>query len=161
MRPRASFVLFAFLLSLIGTETWAAANVLPSGTALHIRTTQPIVASSARPGTRVRGVVDRRVMVCRRVVIPSGTPATLVVVNRSPNRQRIDLSVRSIRVGRTQYVLSTNDVRVGGSLRGRGTVGTTGGQARIVSAGPGRRQLSVPAHTRLLFRVNRTTRIGR
>jgi hypothetical protein len=161
MRPRTSFVLFVFLLSLIGSETWASANVLPSGTVLHIRTTQPIVASSARPGNRVRGVVDRRVTVGRRVVIPSGTPATLVVVNRSPNRQRVALSVRSIRVGRTQYSLSTNDVPVGASVRGRAPVGTTGGGARIVSAGPGRRQLSVPAHTRLLFRVNRTTRIGR
>jgi hypothetical protein len=159
MRPRTSFVLFVFLLSLIGAETWASAHVLPSGTVLHIRTTQPILASSARPGTQVRGVVDRRVMVRNRVVIPSGTPATLVVVNRSPNRQRVDLSVRSVRVGRTHYTLSTNDVRVGSGTGGR-VVGTTGG-ARMVSAGPGRRQLSVPAHTRLLFRVNKTTRIGR
>src|SRR5215471_15481684 len=144
MRPRTSFALFVFLLSLIGAETWASANVLPAGTALHIRTTQPIFASTARPGTRVGGVVDSRVSVGRRMVIPSGSPATLVVVSRSPNHQRVDLSVRTIRVGRTRYALSTNDVRVR-TRPGRGFVGTTGGQARVVS---GR---SVPARTRLRF----------
>jgi hypothetical protein len=156
MRPRTSFVLFAFLLSLIGAETWASANVLPSGTVLQIRTTHPIVASSARPGTRVSGVVTRRVTVARRMVIPSGTPATLVVVSRSANHQRVNLSVRSIQVGRTRYALSTNNVSVR-TRAGRGFVGTTGGgQARVVST----RQLSVPARTRLRFQVNRATRIG-
>ena len=159
MRPRTSrtsFVLFAFLLSLIGAETWASANVLPSGTVLQIRTTHPILASSARPGTRVGGVVVRRVTVGRRMVIPSGTPATLVVVNRAPNHQRINLSVRSIQVGRTRYALSTNNVSVR-TRAGRGFVGTTGGQARRVASAS---QLSVPARTRLRFQVNRTTRIG-
>lgn len=153
MRPRTSFVLFFFLLSLIGAETWASATVLPSGTVLRIRTTHPIAASSARPGTRVGGVVDRRVTVGRRMVIPSGTPATLVVVSRSP--QRVNFRVRSIQVGRTRYALSTNSVSVR-TRSGRGFVGTTGGQARMVSA---RRQL-VPARTQLRFQVNRSTRIG-
>src|SRR5215471_13868974 len=112
MRPRISFALFVFLLSLIGAETWASANVLPAGTVLQIRTTHPILASTARPGTRVGGVVVRRVTVARRMVIPSGTPATLVVVNRSANHQRINLSVRSVQVGRTRYTLSTNNVSV-------------------------------------------------
>src|SRR5262245_66412770 len=138
MRRRTSFVLFVFLLSLIGAETWALANVLPAGTALHIRTTQPIFASSSRRGTQVRGVVDRRVRVGGSVIIPRGAPATLVVVNRSPNRQRVDLSVRSIRVGRTHYALSTNDVRVVASFRGRGgVIGTTGGGVRRVATRPG------------------------
>jgi len=158
MRPRTSFALFVFLLSLIGAETWASANVLPAGTVLNIRTTQPIFASTALRGTRVRGVVDRRVRVGGSVVIPRGAPATLVVVNRSPNRQLVDLSVRSIRVGRTHYALSTNDVRVAGSMTGRGVIGTTGGRVRRVSAAPDRG--TVPAHTRLRFQVNRTTRIG-
>jgi hypothetical protein len=156
MRPRTSIVLFAFLLSLIGAETWASANALPAGTVLQIRTTHSILASSARPGTRVGGVVVRRVAVGRRMVIPSGTPATLVVVSRSPNHQRVNLRVRSIQVGRTRYALSTNNVSVRTS-RGRGFVGTTGGQARVVSTS---RQLGVPARTRLRFQVNRTTRIG-
>src|SRR5215467_3393697 len=114
MRPRTSFVLFV-LLSLIGVWTSASAHVLPAGTILHIRTTQPIFADSAPPGTRVRGVVGRPVTIRGRVVVPIGAPATLEVVDRSPNRHRVDLSVRSIRVDGTRYALSTNEVRLAGS----------------------------------------------
>jgi len=179
MRPRTSFVLFVFLLTLITTETWASASVLPRGTRLNIRTTQPIFADEVRPGSRIAGVVYRPVMVGRRVIIPNGSHATLQVVNRSRNWNRIDLTVSSIRVGRNRYVLSTNDVRLGGSSTGarrarRGAVGAVGGAAvggmlgggtgaavgattgagiGMVSAGRGRTQLAVPAHTRLQFRV--------
>src|SRR5262245_60263805 len=174
MRPRIWFVLFVFLLSLIGAGTIpASANVLPSGTVLRVRTTQPIFANSVRPGSRVRGVVDRSVRSGGRVIIPSGSRATLEVVNRSSNRHRVDLSVRSIRVGRTRYNVSTNDVRVGSSGRNRGRRGlvgagvggvvggmvgggtglalgaTTGAGVGLVSAGRGRTQLSVPPHTQL------------
>lgn len=159
MRSRTSLLVVVFFLSLIGTGLSASAAVLPAGTFVHVRTTQPIFASSARSGTRVRGVVDRRVSVRGRVVIPSGAPATLEVVNRSPNRQRVDLSLRSIRVGGTRYFVSTGDVRVGAGGR-RGAVGTSG-RGTAVPAGRGRTQLSVPAHTRLQFRVNRTLRMGR
>jgi len=181
MRPRTSFVfaLFVFLLSLIGTGTWASASVLPRGTRLNIRTTQPIFAESVRPGSMVRGVVYRPVTVGRRVIIPSGSPARLQVVERSRNWNRIDLTVSSIRVGRNRFIVPTNDVRLGGSSTGarrtrRGVAGAIGGAAvggmlgggtgaavgattgagvGMVSAGRGRSQLAVPAHTRLQFRA--------
>src|SRR5262249_23317041 len=131
-----SVLFVCFLLSLIGTGMSASANVLPAGTVLHVRTTEPIFSDSAWPGTRVRGVVDRRVTVGRRMVIPSGSPATVQVVSRRGNH--VDLSVRSIRVGGTRYTLSTNDVRLGGStgarrwqrgLVGAGTGAVVGGMA--------------------------------
>jgi hypothetical protein len=176
MRPRTSFVLFVVLLTLIGTGTWASASVLPRGTVLNIRTTQPIFADEVRPGSMIRGVVYRPITVRRRVIIPSGSPAMLQVVERSSNRRRVDLTVSSIRVGRNRYVVPTNDVRLGSSTRrGRrgvaGAVGgaavggmlgggtgaavgaTTGAGAGLVSAGRGRTQLAVPAHTRLEFRA--------
>src|SRR5262245_51762771 len=98
MRPRTSFVLFVFLLSRIGTGSWASASVLPRVTRLNIRTTQPIFADEIRPGSRIAGVVYRPVMVGRRVIIPNGAHATLQVVDRSRNWDRIDLTVSSIRV---------------------------------------------------------------
>ena len=185
MRPRTSLVLCVFLLSLIVAGTSASANVLPRGTILHIRTTQPIWADSVGPGSRIRAVVDRPVIVGRHVVIPSGAPATLEVVDRSSNLRRVDLSVRSIRVDGTRYVLSTNEVRLGGSTGSRaerGLVGagvgavaggmlgggpgavvgaTTGAGIGMVTSRRGRTQLSVPAHTRLQFWVNRATPMGR
>ena len=89
MRARTSFVLFVFILSLIGAGTSALADVLPVGTVLHVRTTEPIFAD-ARPGTRVRGVVDRPIRWRGSVVVPSGAPATLEVVERFSNARRGD-----------------------------------------------------------------------
>jgi len=144
MRPRTSFVLFLFLLSLIGAGTIpASANVLPAGTIVHIRTTQPIFADLARRGTRISGFVDRRVAVGGRVVIPGGAAAIVEVADRSWNRDRVNLRLRSIRVGRTRYTVSTNAIRLDDSLV------------------PGGRPLSLPPHMRLRFEVNRATRIGR
>jgi hypothetical protein len=176
MRPRTSLVLFVALLSLIGTGSWASANVLPRGTVLNIRTTQPIFADEVRPGSMVRGVVYRPITVRRRVIIPSGSPAMLQVVDRSSNLRRVDLTVSSIRANGRRYVLATNDVRLGSSRnRGRrgligagagavagGMIGggtgaavgaTTGAGIGLVTSRRGRTQLEVPAHTRLEFRV--------
>ena len=185
MRRRTSLVLFVFILSLIGAGTSAFANVLPAGTVLHIRTTDAISADSAR-GTLVRGVVDQSVRIRGRMVIPSGSPATLEVVDRSSRGQRVNLAVHSIRVGGTRYTLSTNEVQLGGSTGSRrwrrGVIGagagaavggligggagaavggTAGAATGVATAGKGRTQLYVPAHTRLQFQVNRTTHIGR
>jgi len=184
MRPRTLFVLFVFIGSLIGTGPPALANVVPAGTILHVRTTEPIF-QDARPGARVRGVVDRPVRFRGRLVIPRGAPATLQVVDRSSNG-RVNLSVRSIRVGGTRYDLSTNEVRIGGStgprrwqrgvvgagvgaavggLLGGGTGAAVGGTAGAgvgaATGGSGRRQLYVPENLRLQFHVNQTMRVGR
>ena len=185
MRTRTSFVLFVFLLSLIGVGTSASANVLPAGTVLHIRTTESISADSGR-GTLVRGVVDRSVRIRGAMVIPSGSPATLEVVDRSSRGQRVNLAVHSIRVGGTTYTLSTNEVQLGGSTGSRrwrrGVIGagagaavggligggagaavggTAGAATGVATAGTGRTRLYLPAHMRLQFQVNRATRIGR
>ena len=185
MRRRTTFILFVFLLSLIGAGTWASANVLPAGTPLHIRTTESISAEAGR-GTLVRGVVDRSVRIGGRMVIPSGSRATLEVVDRSSRGQRINLAVHSIRVGGVRYTVSSNEVQLGGSTGSRrwrrGTVGgvggavvggligggagaavggTAGAATGVATAGRGRTQLYLPAHTQLQFQVNRPTRIGR
>jgi len=185
MRPRTSFVLFVVFLFLVGVGTSAFANVLPAGTPLHIRTTQSISAEAGR-GTLVRGVVDRSVRVRGQMVIPSGSPATLEVVDRSSRGQRINLAVHSIRVGGVRYTVSSNEVQLGGSTGSRrwrrGTVGAIGGAAvggligggagaavggtagaatGVATAGTGRTRLYLPAHTQLQFQVNRPTHIGR
>src|SRR5262245_21986568 len=185
MRPRTSLVLCVFLLSLIGAGTISAsANTLRTGTILHIRTLQPILVDRDHPGTSIRAIVDRPVRSGRRVIIPSGARATVEVVDRSTNRRRVDLRVRSVRFDGMHNNISTNEVRLGssGGRAPRGLVGagiggvvggmlgggagaaagaTTGAALGLVSAGRGRTQLSVPAHTQLQFRVNRTTRLGR
>ena len=185
MRTRTSVVLFVFLLSLIGAGTSAFAIVLPAGTPLHIRTTQSISSEAGR-GTLVRGVVDRSVRIRGQMIIPSGSPATLEVVDRSSRGQRVNLAVHSIRVGGVRYTVSSNEVQLGGSTGSqrwrRGTIGALGGAAvggligggagaavggtagaatGVATAGKGRTQLYLPSNTRLQFQVNRATRIGR
>src|SRR5262245_21622441 len=122
MRPRTSFVLIVFFLSLVGAGISASANTLRTGTILHIRTLQPILADRDHPGTSIRAVVDRPVRSGRRVIIPSGARATLEVADRSTNRRRVDLRVRSIRFDGMRNDISTNEVRLGSSV-GRGPRG--------------------------------------
>ena len=119
MRPRTSFVPFVLLLFLIGVGTSAFANVLPAGTPLHIRTTQSISADAGR-GTLVRGVVDRSVRIRGQMIIPSGSPATLEVVDRYSRGQRVNLAVHSIRVNGVRYTVSSNEVQLGGQGRHQG-----------------------------------------
>jgi len=185
MRPRTSSVLFVVLLFLIGVGTSAFANVLPAGTPLHIRTTQAISSEAGRD-TLVRGVVDRSVRIRGQMIIPSGSPATLEVVDRSSRGQRVNLAVHSIRVNGVRYTVSSNEVQLGGSTGSRrwrrGTVGAIGGAAvggligggagaavggtagaatGVATAGTGRTQMYLPANSRLQFQVNRATHIGR
>jgi hypothetical protein len=58
-----------------------AASV-PAGTALHVRTIDPIDANSARPGAKFRGSLADPVKTRDRgVVIPQGAPVQLSVVD--------------------------------------------------------------------------------
>ena len=74
MRPQAWFVLFALLLPAIGSQSVYAApgEIVPAGTVLNVRTTQPIYADYTPPGTRFSGIVEDSVEVGGRIVIPPG-----------------------------------------------------------------------------------------
>jgi len=127
MRPRTWFVLFSFLVPLISAQTASAAqggDVVSAGTALSIRTTQPIYAGYTRPGSLFTGIVEYPVRMDGRVVIPSGATATLEVigVDQSSNlkgRDRINLRVQSVRFGGQSYEVSTNDVQFRGPSEGK------------------------------------------
>jgi hypothetical protein len=126
MRPQAWFVLFGLLLPAIGSQTVYAipGEIVPAGTILNVRTTQPIYANYTQPGARFSGIIDDPVQVGGRIVIPRGTPATLEVVgvNRSSNlkgRDRVSLRVRSIRIGGANYPVSTSYVELKGPSEGK------------------------------------------
>jgi len=129
MRPQAWFVLFGLLLPAISSQPVHAApgEIVPAGTVLNVRTTQPIYADNTRPGTRFSGIVDDPVQVDGRILIPRGTPATLEVVgvSRSSNlqgRDRVSLRVRSIRMGGATYSVSTSYVELKGPSEGKRAV---------------------------------------
>jgi len=113
------------------TTDHQAASV-PAGTALHVRTIDPIDVNSARPGAKFRGSLADAVKTSdRHVVIPRGAPVQLNVVDvdkagRMKGRDRIDLNVDSITFnGKSYPVIST----IAGSRGGR--------QGRRTLRGPG------------------------
>jgi hypothetical protein len=126
MRPRTWFVLFSFLLPLMGARPASASQgaVAPAGTALNIRTTEPIYADYVQPGSLFTGIVEYPVEMDGQVVIPRGARATLEVigVDQSSNlkgRDRINLRVRSVRFGGQSYAVSTNYVQFRGPSEGK------------------------------------------
>jgi hypothetical protein len=192
MKSRLWFVLIGFFLLTLGSPPiyTSGFGVLPAGTILNIRTTQPIEADDSHVGMRFPAIVDDPVTVDGRILIPRGSSATLeaVSVERSSNlkgRDRVTLRVLSLHVGGRTYPVSTSSVELKGPSEGKraarkigtgagigaavgGLFGggkgavigaTAGGTAGAVVAGSGKTHLSVPAETRLQFRLDAPARI--
>jgi hypothetical protein len=192
MRPRTCSVLLALLLPLVASVVVAAspAEIVPTGTVLNIRTTQPIYAENSFGGMTFRGIVEDPVEIGGVVSIPRGTPATLEVmgVERSSNlkgRDKITITVRSLRIGDRTYGVTTNLVEFKGPSEGKragrkiaggagigaaigGLIGGGSGAALgavagagtgAAVAGSGKTYLAVPAETPLQFRLTGSMRL--
>jgi hypothetical protein len=125
MRCVLSGVLGTLVLAFCSSIASAAdPSIVPTGTILNVRTTQPIAADSSHPGMTVTGVVDDPIAVDGQIVIPRGAIATLEVVNveRSSNmkgRDRITLKVHSIQTESGTYPVATSQVELKGSSEGK------------------------------------------
>jgi len=125
MRRTLPVVLATLVLVISSSITYAAgASIVPAGTVLNVRTTQPIAAESSQPGMTFTGVVDDPVAVDGQIVIPRGAIATLEVVNveRSSNmkgRDRITFKVHSIQTESGTYPVATSHVELKGSSEGK------------------------------------------
>ena len=177
------FALFGVLLTAVPHTVQARTEFVPVGTTVRVQTTAPIIASSARRGMRVEGTVYRPMLSpTGRIVVPTGTLARLEVtdVRRSPDRDVVTLSVRSVHVGSRNYRLFTNEIELSGPSGARATTGTVSGAERIGGAGIGsatrahvadetvaiiassdNTSVTVPKGTRLQFRIDFATRIQR
>jgi hypothetical protein len=123
---RALPVVLSTLLVVISSSTayGAGASIVPAGTILNVRTTQPIAADASQTGMTVTAVVDDPVAVDGQVVIPRGAIAMLEVVDveRSSNmkgRDRITLKVHSIQTEFGTYPVATSHVELKGSSEGK------------------------------------------
>src|SRR5262249_10907739 len=144
MASRAfSVVLGVFLIALIATSSSLAqrpgVSIVPTGTILNVRTTQPIAPASAQVGMRLNGVVDDPVFVEGRLAIPRGAIATLQVVNvdESSNlkgRDRITFKVHSIQTHSGTYAVATSQVEVKGRSEGKRAAKKVIGGAAIGTA---------------------------
>ena len=125
MRRTLPVVLAILVLVISSSITYAAGpSIVPAGTVLNVRTTQPIAAESSQPGMTFTGVVDDPVAVDGQIVIPRGAIATLEVVNveRSSNmkgRDRITFKVHSIQTESGTYPVATSHVELKGSSEGK------------------------------------------
>jgi hypothetical protein len=125
MRRTLPVVLTTLLLVICSSITYGAgAWIVPAGTVLNVRTTQPIAAESSQPGMTLPGVVDDPVAVNGEIVIPRGAIAMLEVVNveRSSNmkgRDRITFKVHSIQTRSGTYPVATSQVELKGSSEGK------------------------------------------
>jgi len=123
---RALPVVLSTLLVVISSSMayGAGASIVPAGTILNVRTTQPIAADASQTGMTVTAVVDDPVAVDGQVVIPRGAIAMLEVVDveRSSNmkgRDRITLKVHSIQTEFGTYPVATSHVELKGSSEGK------------------------------------------
>jgi len=125
MRRTLPVVLTTLLLVICSSITYAAAaSIVPAGTVLNVRTTQPIAAESAQPGMTLTGVVDDPIAVNGEIVIPRGTIAMLevVYVEQSSNmkgRDRVTFKVHSIQTKSGTYPVATSQVELKGSSEGK------------------------------------------
>ena len=123
MRPRIGLIVLIGAVLLI----WARmgyGQLVPSGTALNVRTTQPIDLDTSHVGMRITGVVDDPITVNGAIVIPRGAVAVLelATMERSSNlkgRDRVTLKVHSIRTQSGTYDVATNYVEVKGPSEGK------------------------------------------
>jgi hypothetical protein len=188
MRARVYAVVLGLLVLAVGARTvGAAAVVLPAGTALNIRTTQPIDSGFAHGGITFDAVVDDPVAVGGQILIERGAAAKLEVarVERSARLKggdHITFKVHSLNVAGRTYAVATNYVEVKGwneGKRARNVVGgagigmpvegqfgngsgtpwaaTAGGNTAAIMAGTGNTHLRVPPDTRLHFQLTAAT----
>jgi len=188
------FVLFGLLLTAAIAKTLYAASdeLVPAGTILTVRTTEPLYADYTHPGMRLVGIVDDPVDVGGRIVVPRGAQATLEVVGveRSSNmkgRDRITLKMQSLHFHGASYPVSASYVQLKGPSEGKkaakkiaggagsgaalgGLIGggsgaawgaLAGGGTAAAVTGSGKKQLSIPAETRIQFQLTGTMRIAR
>ena len=125
MRRVLPVVLSTLLLAICSSIAYGAgASIVPAGTVLNVRTTQPLAADASQPGMTVTGVVDDPVAVNGEIVIPRGAIAVLEVVDvewssNMKGRDRITLKVHSIHTESGTYPVATSHVELKGSSEGK------------------------------------------
>lgn len=141
MRLRVWFVLFGLLLTTASATTLYATSdeLVPAGTTLTVRTTEPLYADYAHPGMTLIGIVDDPVYVGGRIVVPRGARATLEVVGvkQSSNmkgRDRIMLKVQSLHVHGASYPVAASYAELRGPSEGKKAAKKIAGGAGIGAA---------------------------
>jgi hypothetical protein len=110
--------------------------MVPAGTVLNVRLTQPIDVDASQAGMKFKAVVDDPVMINGKVVIPRGASAALQAakVQQSGNMKgadKITLKVNTIGFGGRVYEVATTYVEASGKGEGKRTGRKIGGGAGL------------------------------
>lgn len=167
--------------------------VIPRGTKIRVRLAQTLDTRYSRPGRGFAATLDAPIIVGDRVVVPKGTPfrGTILASKRSGRlrgRARLEVTLRSFRIGNVTYHLATApDTRVSGSHKKRNLAFMGGGPAAgsgigalagggagaLIGAGvgvvagtttafiTGRKNVKLPVETPLVFALRSSVTVRR
>jgi hypothetical protein len=125
-----AFLSCAAVLNVGSAQTHPA--TIPSGTAVRVRTVDPISVESAQPGSKFRGTLADPIKdSAGTVLLPRGAAVQLSAVNvkksnRISGRDKIDLKLDSISFGGIEYPVVTSIAESKGRGMGKRTLTGTG-----------------------------------
>jgi hypothetical protein len=118
------------------TPAPAKAVMVPAGTALNVRLSQPIDVDASQAGQTFKAIVDDPVTVGGSIVIPRGASAVVQAVQvkqsgKMKGSDKISLKLNSIRFGGYVYEVATSYVETKGKGEGKRTARKIGGGAGL------------------------------
>src|SRR6185437_3747991 len=151
--------------------------VIPAGTALTVTLDQAISTKDNNDGDRFDASLAAPVTVNGRRVIPAGAKAVGTVVTaasagRLKGGAQLALSLDSLRVNGEKHSIETSQFVEAGKGRGKRTVIAGGGKGAAIGAAAGggagtagaaytgKRDITLPAETRLHFKLRRSLEIS-
>jgi len=110
--------------------------VVPASSIITVRTIDSIDSATNKTGETFRASIDAPIVVDDKVIVPSGSDATLKLVNassagRMTGRSELTLALSNIQFQGKTYNVATSDVKQSGASRGKRTAATIGGGAAL------------------------------
>src|SRR3954466_4665274 len=114
----------------------AKAVMVPAGTMMNVRLSEPIDVDASKTGMLFKAVVDDPILVDGSIVIPRAAQATLQAVHVEQSgtmkgSDKISLKLHSFRFGGNVYEVATNYVETKGKGEGKKTGRKVGGGAGL------------------------------
>jgi hypothetical protein len=131
-------------------------------TAIHVTLNQALTSNQSRPGDHFEATVSEPIVVDGKTVVPAGALATGLVVDSQRSghlmgRGRLELALEAVDVNGVSYDIHTLDSnRIGRSHKKRNIELIGGGAGAGVATAfiTGKKNVRLPAETRLTFRLS-------
>jgi hypothetical protein len=111
MKVRTILIICLVGLILCAVANLFAADIVPYGTDIRVRTDREILIGSARPGDRFPVFVDEDVFVRGRMVIPRGERAEIRLSRVREDRDEVSFTLDTININRRTYDVRSDIAR--------------------------------------------------